>query len=418
MAMNSSPRNTSFRLLGFPIKLRLGFFFVILFVLGRSGTFDLKYAVGSVVAYAGFMIIHELGHAVAARRYGCTDVAISLDFLIGYAMFRPPTDITKKRLALISAAGPAAEIVTGLAVLLAMGADLTSFDSMRVGLRGVVLWFGPVLGAANLIPILPLDGGNIVALGFEKLHPRQGRRLFQKVSLGLSIAIVVYALSNARTNGWSPFLLPGIMLTMMNLTGMRAGPGATTAPPAQASAVIGDTATAAARAEDEAWRATDPGAFPAGTGPSPWVKAHHAFKRGDIGSARWALQQSVLSPTGYWQLSDTAPHEALLPLVDLVPDPVPVDDLHGARTYHHVLHRLGFLRRGAEYGARVYDRHRDSFTAHQVSIELALLGHGDHAMSWLKTALADPLERERLGDPGLDSLRNRPDWVGSGAPPR
>lgn len=409
--MNSSSNNASFRLLGFPIKLRLGFFFVILFVLGRSGTFDLKYAVGSVVAYAAFMIIHELGHALAARRYGCTDVAISLDFLIGYAMFRPPADITKKRLALISAAGPVAEILTGLAVLLAMGADLSSFDSMRVGLRGVVLWFGPVLGAANLIPILPLDGGNIVALGFEKLHPKQGRRQFQMVSLGLSIALVVYALSNAQSGRWSPFLLPGIMLTMMNLAGIRAGSPVTATTHAPPSTSISDSAAGAAQAEDQAWRSVDAGAFPAGTGPSPWVRAHHALKRGDVGSARWALQQSMISPSGYWQLSDSAPHDALLPLVDLVPDPVPVDDLHGARTFHHVLHRLGFLRRGAEYGARVYDRHRDSFTAHQVSIELALLGHGDHAMAWLRTALSDPTERDRLADPGLDSLRSRPDFA-------
>jgi hypothetical protein len=361
------------------------------------------------------MLVHELGHAVAARHFGCTDVAISLDFLVGYAMFRPPPTITKARLAIVSAAGPLTEIITGFAALLIMGANVTAFDSMRLGNRAIVLWFGPILGLANLIPILPLDGGNIVSLGFEKLNPKNGRRLFQLVSLGLSICIALYGILNSQGGEWSFFLLPGIMLTVMNLGAMQAGKQQTGRPGA------GNPAQAVLNGEERAWQTGDLTTFPPGTTPSPWILAANAAARNDEGDARRMILDSVTRPTGYWQLSDNAQHNVLLYLVDLLSDPVPVDSLHGARTYHHVLHRLGYLQRAVQYGARVYEQHRDAFTAHQITTELALLGHHDQAMAWLRTALVDPDERSRLSDSGLDLLRSRADFaslVSALPPPR
>lgn len=405
MALGSPPRSAGFRLLGFPIRIRPGFLFVAVFLLSAGGEFRWSRFLFSVAAYTGFMLVHELGHAVAARHFGCTDVAISLDFLVGYAMFRPPATITKARLAIVSAAGPVTEIVTGFVALLVMGANLLSFDSMRLGNRGIVLWFGPILGLANLIPILPLDGGNIVSLGFEKLNPKNGRRVFQMVSLGLSICIAGYGLLQSQNGGGSFFILPGIMLTLMNLGAMQAGKQQTS------RSGVSDPVQAVLIGEERAWQTGDLTSFPTGTTPSPWILAANAAAKNDEGDARRIILDSVTRPTGYWQLSDNARHNVLLYLVDLVSDPVPVDNLHGARTYHHVLHRLGYLQRAVQYGARIYEQHRDAFTAHQIATELAVLGHQDQAMAWLRTALVDPGERSRLADSGLDSLRVRPDFA-------
>jgi Zn-dependent protease len=409
MATQSPRRTAGFRLLGFPVTIGRGFIFVLLFLStsgfsSGGGGFNWRRFLFSVAAYTGFMLVHELGHAVAARRFGSKDVAISLDFLIGYASFRPPADITKKRLAIISAAGPVTEIVSGLIVLLAMGANLASWDSMRTGsYRFTVLWFGPILGLANLIPILPLDGGNIVSLGFEKLNPKEGRRYFQMVSLGLSICIALYGLANSQgLGGLSVFVLPGIMLTLMNFAALQQ---------MNAARSLSTTPAAALAGEDRAWQTGDLSTYPAGVTPSPWILAASAAAKNDEGDARRIILDSLTRPTGYWQLSDNAQHDVLLYLVDLVDEPVPVDNLHGARTYHHVLHRLGYLQRASQYGARVYALHNDAFTAHQIATELALLGHHDHAMAWLRTALADPEERTRLSDSGLDSLRQRPDFA-------
>lgn len=405
MAVSSPPHRAGFRLLGFPITIGRGFFFVAVFLLqtgSRSGGgFDWGRFLFSLVAYTGFMLIHELGHAVAARWSGCSQIAISLDFLVGYASFRPPKDITKKRLAIVSAAGPVIQIVTGLVVLLAMGADITSHNSMRTGaFRAIVLLFGPVLGIANLIPILPLDGGHLVALGFEKINPLNGRRIFQIASLGMSIALAVYGLIRTASAGdLSVFLLPGIMLTMMNAAAMQSRTMGAVAP---STSAVG---------EDAAWVTGELGTFPPGVTPSPWLLAALALHNGDAGDARRMLLDSVSQSTGYWQLSDDAPHDRLLSLVELLPESLPVENLHGARTLHHVLHRLGFLRRASEYGAAIYERHRDPFTAHQVATELALLSHPDHAIAWLRSALVDPDERARLSDSGLDALRHRADFI-------
>ena len=67
-----------------------------------------------------FTLIHELGHAVAARATGA-DAEISLNFLAGYASYLPTRPISRLEHAGISFAGPAVQIVTSVAVLLRDG---------------------------------------------------------------------------------------------------------------------------------------------------------------------------------------------------------------------------------------------------------------------------------------------------------
>ena len=92
-----------FRLLGFPVHVRAGFvMFMVLIVVLYGGEFGLWLA-GSL---AVFTLIHELGHAVAARPAGA-DAEISLNFLAGYASYRPTRPISRLEHAGISFAGPA-----------------------------------------------------------------------------------------------------------------------------------------------------------------------------------------------------------------------------------------------------------------------------------------------------------------------
>ena len=74
------------KVLGFPIHVRPGFlFFMVLIVALYRDEFGVWLA-GSI---AVFTVLHELGHAVAARRAGAT-AEISLDFLAGYASYSSP----------------------------------------------------------------------------------------------------------------------------------------------------------------------------------------------------------------------------------------------------------------------------------------------------------------------------------------
>ncbi len=213
-----------------------------------------------------------------------------------------PATITKGRMALISVAGPGAEILLGLVGLVAMGADLTSFHTMTPGYRGILLWFGPILGLANLIPILPLDGGNIVALGFERLLPGRGRYRYQQASLAMAGMLTVAGVLRSRSGSLSALLLPGVMLLAMNWGVLSASRPAN---------VANDPATGAAAAEAMSWHTGKLQPFPAGTSPSPWLTASLLHRSGDrVGAAR-TLGDSLAFSSGYWHLADDAPHDAL-----------------------------------------------------------------------------------------------------------
>ena len=82
---------------------------------------------------AGFIavltLLHELGHAFAARATGAR-AEISLDFLAGYASFVPTRPLKRWERAGISFAGPAMQISVSVLGLWAMGrAPAASRDS-------------------------------------------------------------------------------------------------------------------------------------------------------------------------------------------------------------------------------------------------------------------------------------------------
>src|SRR3954471_4551275 len=105
----------AFRLLGFPVTVGTGFVLGMLLLLGLNLQ-DPAAGVAFVAAVAAFTVIHELGHASAARRFGA-DAAISLDFLVGYAMYRSRTPLMRWQHVVISASGPLVQIGLGVAVL-------------------------------------------------------------------------------------------------------------------------------------------------------------------------------------------------------------------------------------------------------------------------------------------------------------
>src|SRR6056297_458667 len=188
-----------FRLFGFPVHVRPGFvMFMVLIVVLYGNEFGIWLA-GSLAA---FTLLHELGHAVAARRAGAR-AEISLNFLAGYASFVPTRPLSRAEHAWISFSGPGIQIAASLALLVAMGAnplEPSTLDDSAA--RYAIWWAGPVIGLFNLVPILPLDGGNIVMTGLDRLLPEgRAERLMIWFSLGVTAAVTVLAFSNDRYRG-------------------------------------------------------------------------------------------------------------------------------------------------------------------------------------------------------------------------
>ncbi len=165
--MSSQP---AFRLFGFPVHVRSGFYLFMVVVVIANGA-----PLG--VWLAGFIavltLLHELGHAVAARATGAR-AEISLDFLAGYAAFVPIRPLKRWERAGISFAGPAIQISVSVVALLGHGCPPAAPRRRRSRDAARALWWaGPVIGIFNLLPILPFDGGNIVLAGLDVFLPKK-----------------------------------------------------------------------------------------------------------------------------------------------------------------------------------------------------------------------------------------------------
>ena len=135
---------------------------VAVFPSQNPGFSDGEYIALAVVAAILFFVsilLHELGHALQAKREGIEIEGINLWLFGGVAQFKGgfPGAGAEFRVAI---AGPLVSLVLGvLFVGLAAGAGLpNAFD-------GVAAWLGYtnlILLAFNLLPALPLDGGRVL----------------------------------------------------------------------------------------------------------------------------------------------------------------------------------------------------------------------------------------------------------------
>ena len=116
-------------------------------------------AIAAALLFFASLLLHELGHALQARREGIEIEGINLWLFGGVAQFKGwfPGAGAEFRVAI---AGPLVSLVLGvLFVGLAAGAGLPS------ALDGVAAWLGYtnlILLAFNLLPALPLDGGRVL----------------------------------------------------------------------------------------------------------------------------------------------------------------------------------------------------------------------------------------------------------------
>lgn len=203
------------RVLGFPVEIRPGFVvFLALVVFLYGGTLGL-WAAGTI---AVFTLIHELGHASAARATGAR-AEISLDFLAGYAAYQPSRPLARWERAGIAAAGPLSQFASGVVALLLLGANPFSRDDIVASEATVTVWWaGIVLALVNLIPVLPLDGGAIVTTALERLAPRHGRKVMLWFSIAVSSGLLVFAVLVADARGFLPFAVILLVLQVQILS--------------------------------------------------------------------------------------------------------------------------------------------------------------------------------------------------------
>src|SRR5690242_5546617 len=130
-------------------------------------------ALGAACLFFGSIVLHELGHALAARRSGIEVSGIDLFFFGGVMKMNRDTDTPGKEF-FVAVAGPLvtlAIVVLGTFVGLAIAGSSEFLDAARLNgaapsdvpllLVSFLVTMNVVLLPFNLVPAFPLDGGRI-----------------------------------------------------------------------------------------------------------------------------------------------------------------------------------------------------------------------------------------------------------------
>jgi stage IV sporulation protein FB len=184
--MTGSPH---FVLLGTPVRVEPTFFLVAAY-LGLRETQIAMMVAWVAVMFVG-ILVHELGHAMAYRWFGSGSAIVLWGFgglTIGSAGLPP------RRRIVVSLAGP----LSGLFLLglpawwLERAGVVTGPDALRV--VEMVFFVSVIWSIVNLLPVLPLDGGNIARDLITLTSSRSGERPARYLSIATAAGAGLYGL--------------------------------------------------------------------------------------------------------------------------------------------------------------------------------------------------------------------------------
>jgi Zn-dependent protease len=387
----------AFRLLGFPVQVRPGFFMLMVLVVFINGP---QRGVWLALFLALFTLLHELGHALAARATGAK-AEIALDFLYGYASFEPTRELKRWERAGISLAGPATQIIISVVALRLTGITSLRPDSSWTYAQLGLWWAGPIIGFVNLIPVLPFDGGNIAEAGLDLVLPR-GRAHVVMIYVSIVITGVgaVLLFTNPRLQSLGIFAMIPLIGQIQMLQQHRSRGRDRVA-----------SASLFATGESMAWSSGNLDRFIGGQLPSPWYRAHQQLTQGHPDIARQVILADFADDEEpNWWPPETAPEAALGALVALLPRPLPTGRTYSEFVMAGILLRLGDYELAARYSADAYARQPSAMLAVCVSRAAAALGDRPIALGWLRAAVgtgpaSDGLRHAAANAPEFDQLR-------------
>jgi Zn-dependent protease len=227
------------RLFGIRIGASPSWFIVLfLMIYYLSGVFDdslrgysndtaYLVAVAGALLFFVSLVLHELGHALVARRNGIGVSSIDLWFFGGLAKLtrEPRTPGEDFR---ITAAGPAVTalvLAACIGALLALGIDdlgtaITLGFNTTTPLKGLIAWLAGinlVVLVFNLVPAFPLDGGRIARSIAWKVtgDPNRGTRFSARLGQGFAYILMglgAYVILRGDAIGGIWFLVLGWFL--------------------------------------------------------------------------------------------------------------------------------------------------------------------------------------------------------------
>jgi Zn-dependent protease/CBS domain-containing protein len=139
------------------------------------------------------VLLHELGHVFAARRYGVKTRDVTLWPFGGIASMERMPDKPSQEL-IVALAGPAVNVVIALALFIYLGAtlnpeNLPRIEDPKVSMAVKVLFANIVLVVFNMIPAFPMDGGRVLR-ALLAMQMGNARATELAASIGQGFAVV------------------------------------------------------------------------------------------------------------------------------------------------------------------------------------------------------------------------------------
>jgi stage IV sporulation protein FB len=145
------------------------------------------------------ILVHELGHAFAGRHFGSSPLIRLHGF--GGVTFLPGARFSRSQSILVSAAGPAAGLALGLMILAASKVLGDLLPPLAHWAVRNALYVNFVWSLINLLPIHPLDGGQILA---QLLGPDR-RRITSWIGFAVASLLCVWTIRHGLV--FSAFML-------------------------------------------------------------------------------------------------------------------------------------------------------------------------------------------------------------------
>jgi len=158
-----------------------------------------------VLVLTGVVVFHELGHFLAMKLYNYTDLGIFFIPLVGAYASGKKKEVSQLQSSIILLAGPVPGIIVGI-ILQWTGSYFTDDTHLLNNISWILIF----LNLLNLLPIYPLDGGQLLNRLFL-----DNSQVISKIFLFLSIGAMVWfgLFSAPKPFGYALLIIPLFLLT-------------------------------------------------------------------------------------------------------------------------------------------------------------------------------------------------------------
>ena len=180
---------------------------------GRPIGFAVLVAASSGVLLLVSVLVHEAAHAVVAGLRGHQVDRVVADVWGGHTVY-DSTDVTPTTTALVAVVGPLSNLALALVAWLAQPVVT---NDLAANLLGATAYVNLFVGLFNLLPGLPLDGGQIVSSLVWKVTGRKGTGLSAAGWLGRIVAVgaVLWFIGRPLLMGQQPSLISLVWVGMI-----------------------------------------------------------------------------------------------------------------------------------------------------------------------------------------------------------